>query len=74
MAVENPNEIIKDLKNDGTVFYVKHLDETNLNVIVRLVTQDDDQNRFNSIMTFFRIRDRNLKKLIEKNKLLYKAE
>lgn len=74
IAIESPNAVIRDLKNTGTVFYVKHLADTNLNVVVRLVTQVDDQTRFNSVMTFYRIRSSNLEKLISKNKLLYKSE
>ena len=73
-AVLSPNLIIKDLKHDGTVFMVKRLAETNLNVIVRLALGTDEKELKNSVMTFYRIRDKNLKKLIKKNKLLYKAE
>lgn len=53
---------------------VKKLPETNLNVVVRVVLETDDNNLKNSVMTFYRIRDKNLKKLIEKNRLLYKKE
>ena len=55
-------------------YLVKKLPETNLNVVVRVVLETDDNNLKNSVMTFYRIRDKNLKKLIEKNRLLYKKE
>ncbi len=55
------------------LIYMK-LPETNLNVVVRVVLETDDNNLKNSVMTFYRIRDKNLKKLIEKNRLLYKKE
>lgn len=45
---------------------VKKLPETNLNVVVRVVLETDDNKLKNSVMTFYRIRERNLKKLIEK--------
>lgn len=71
-AVNNPDVIIKDQKNSGTVFMVKKLEETNLNVIVRLVLETDDEKYKNSVMTFYRIRQKNLDKLEKKNKVLYK--
>ena len=73
-TIHNPDIIIKDCKNIGTVFMVKNLPETNLNVIVRLVLEEDDSKLKNSVMTFYRIRNKNLEKLIKRNKLLYKKE
>lgn len=73
-SVSSPDLIIKDIKNKGTVFMVKKLPETNLNVVVRVVLETDDNKLKNSVMTFYRIRERNLKKLIEKNGMLYKKE
>ena len=71
-AVTSPDVILKDQKNQGTVFMVKKLEETNLNVIVRLVLETDDEKYKNSVMTFYRIRQKNLDKLEKKNKVLYK--
>lgn len=71
-SIANPDMVIRDMKNDGTVFMIKKLPETNLNVVVRVVLETDDSTLKNSVMTFYRIRERNLRKLIEKNKLLYK--
>lgn len=69
-----PDVIIKDGKNIGTVFMVKRLSDTNLNVVLRLALVSDKSSLKNSIMTFWRIRDRNLQKLIEKGEVLYKRE
>lgn len=73
-SVQNPDYVIKDIKHDGTVFMVKKLPDTNLNVVVRVALDTDQEGLKNSVMTFYRIRERNLKKLIEKNRLLYKKE
>ena len=73
-CIDAPDLIILDKKNKGTVFMIKKLFETNINVVVRIVLQDDNINFKNSIMTFYRIRDKNLKKLINKNEVLYKKE
>ncbi len=73
-SVHSPDMIVRDIKHKGTVFMIKKLPDTNLNVVVRVVLETDDSRLKNSIMTFYRIRERNLKKLIEKNGLLYKKE
>jgi hypothetical protein len=73
-VVENPDLIIKDCKNENTVFFVKKLEDTNLNVVTKLILDTDEENYKNSVMTFYRIRDKNLKKLENKNKTLYKKE
>lgn len=73
-SVISPDMIIKDIRHEGTVFMVKHLPETNLNVVVRVVLKSDDSKLKNSVMTFYRIREKNLKKLVKKNGLLYKKE
>ena len=65
-SVTDPDLIIKDKKHEGTVFMVKRLPDTNLNVVVRVVLGTDDSNLKNSAMTFYRLRERNLKKQIEK--------
>lgn len=73
-TVKNPDIIIKDCKNDGTVFMIKQLENTNLNVVSRLVLPSDSEKLKNSVMTFYRIRQKNLLKLEKKNKILYKKE
>lgn len=73
-SVEHPDMLIKDEKHEGTVFMIKKLPDTNLNVVVRVVLETDEEGLKNSVMTFYRIRERNLRKLTEKNKLLYKRE
>ncbi|MBQ2935309.1 MAG: hypothetical protein IJ029_01690 [Lachnospiraceae bacterium] len=71
ICIEHPDIVVQDIVNQGTVFMIKKLPDTNLNVVVRLVLQGEDVNRKNSVMTFYRIREKNLEKLINKNKLLY---
>ena len=71
-TVLNPDLIIKDEKNKNTIFMVKKLVNTNLNVIVKLIVDTDEKDYKNSVMTFYRIRDKNLKKKKKKNKTIYK--
>lgn len=73
-CVENPDYIIKDSKNPDTIFMIKRLQDTNLNVVSKLALDTKMSGLKNSVMTFYRIRERNLRKLIAKNALLYKKE
>ena len=73
-SILSPDILLQDLKNAGTIFAVKKLPDTNLNVVIRLVLDTDNPDFKNSVMTFYRIRDKNLKKLIERNPILYIKE
>ena len=73
-VVAEPDIIIKDEKNVNTVFMVKKLENTNLNLVVKIILETDEKDLKKSVMTFYRIRERNLKKLVDRNKTLYKSE
>lgn len=73
-SILSPDILIQDVKNVGTVFAVKRLPDTNLNVVLRLVLDTDNPDFKNSVMTFYRIREKNLKKLMQKNPVLYIKE
>ena len=73
-CIQYPDLILTDEKNYGTVFMIKKLSDTNLIMVLRLVLENEDCRLKNSVMTFWRKRDRNLKKLIRKNEILYKKE
>ena len=73
-SILSPDILIQDIKNVRTVFAVKKLPDTNLNVVLRLVLDTDNPDFKNSVMTFYRIREKNLKKLMEKNPVLYIKE
>jgi len=73
-TAEKPDIIIKDCKNELTVFMIKKLESTNLNVVAKLIVCENNEDLKNSVMTFYRIRNKNLIKLEKKNKILYKRE
>lgn len=45
LCVEEPDVVIEDIEHEGTIFMVKKLQETNLNVVVRLILQGEDTSR-----------------------------
>lgn len=57
-TVIDPDIILKDQNNIGTVYMIKNLETTNLNVVARLVLETDKADYKNSVMTFFRIREK----------------
>ncbi|MCH5206616.1 MAG: hypothetical protein J1F09_06650 [Oscillospiraceae bacterium] len=73
-AIQSPDLIIKDVKNSNTVFMVKCLEDTNLNIVIKLALEGSGENIKNSVISFYRIRHSNLKKLQKNNKVLYKRE
>lgn len=73
-VVLNPKEVLEDCKNKDTLFLIDKLEKNNLNVVVKLNTTNNKEHPQNSVMTAWIIRDRNLKKLREKNKTIYKDE
>ena len=73
-AIQSPDIILKDQLNENTVFIIKKLEDTNINVVIRLILETDEQEHKNSVMTFYRIRTKNLVKLEKKHKTLYKKE
>lgn len=72
--IKNPHLVVKDEKNENTVFMIRQIENTNLNIVLKIVTLDDEKHPKNSIMTAYRIRNKNVKKLEKKNKVLYKYE
>ena len=73
-TVLQPNEVIEDLKNKDTLFFIGKLGKNNLNVIIKLNTVNSIEHPQNSIMTAWIIRNSNLEKLRKRNKIIYKRE
>ena len=74
LTLELPDLILVDEKHEGTVLMIRKTKDTNLNAIVRLVLPGEDEKRKNSVMTFYRIRDKNVEKLKKKSEILYSKE
>ena len=50
-VVLNPREVLEDIKNEDTIFLIDKLGYTNLNVVIKLNTNNDQIHPQNSIMT-----------------------
>lgn len=73
-VIEKPDYILRDEAHAATAFMIKQLQDTNLNIIIKLAVIEDEKHPKNSIMTMYRIRDKNVKKLLIKHETIYKLE
>ena len=74
-VVASPDLVLLDDKNAATILLVKSIADMNCNMVLRLaLLTDEDTEKQNSIMTFHRIRDSYLKRLLSRKKILYKSE
>lgn len=73
-VVEMPDMILKDSKNHNTVFYIKYIEETHLNIVVRLSLEVEDADRKNSVITSYQLGAKTLKRLKKNNKTLYNRD
>lgn len=72
--IQNPDYILEDKDNIDTVLILKNIFENgdNVQVVVKLYTNKTDIWKNNTILTFWHIREKNYRKCIAKNKILYK--
>lgn len=70
--IENPDYILEDNNNIDTILILKKLNEENKNIqIVIKLNTTKDKSRYNTILTFWQIRDKNYIKTIQHNKIIY---
>jgi hypothetical protein len=72
-VIECPEIIMQSKKDDKTLLLLRHIEDTNVNVVVKLSLLSEDSLE-NSIITSHRVGDRSLRKLMKKNKVLYKKD
>ena len=71
--VENPDYIV-ETERYGTALVLKRIEDKRFKVILRLVTEYDNVEYKNSIITFMRINQSEWNRLLRKRKILYKNE
>lgn len=70
--IETPDRIIVDPKNENSIFMIKKIDTSNVNVVVRLMLAEESSEFKNSVITMYQIREKNVLKLEKKGKVIYK--
>lgn len=71
--IKNPDYILEDKDNIDTILMLSEIkeEEKNIQVVVRLQTNQKEKDKYNSILTFWHIRERNYKSAIKNNKIIY---
>ena len=74
--IETPDYILEDEKNTDTVIYLKTIKDNNKNlqIVLKLVTKITNKNHKNSILTFWKIKEKTLHQLLRNKKIIYKKE
>lgn len=72
--IRYPKYILEDYKNKNTLLFIASIQNENINLVIKLNVYDDKEYIKNSIITLWRVRDKNLQKLINKNRTIYKKE
>ena len=73
-AIETPTYILEDSKNIATALFVKRLDASDINVVVRLKIEDvNAEDLRSSVITMYRLGEKTLARLLKKNNVLYKS-
>lgn len=72
--LDDPDYIFISQKNKDTLFYVAYNETAKLNIVIRLALAEGSNYLKNSIITSFSINDIGIRKMVRKNKILYKKE
>jgi hypothetical protein len=70
--VESPDVVIEDPKNEDTIWAIKGYDKHAL-VVIKLNTSQPGE-RKNSIITMWKVQEKNLRRYLRTKKVLYKRE
>ena len=72
-VIKNPHYILEDKDNIDTILILKTINEKEKNIqVVIKIHINKEENKYNSIITFWHIRDRNYNATIKNNKIIYK--
>ena len=72
--LSNPDYIIDDNKNANTVLYMKTItkDNKNIQVVVRLATNQEKKGKKNSIITLWKIKDKTYNQMLRNKEIIWK--
>lgn len=67
--IKEPDYILKDKNNVDTILVLKTIADTNIQIVIKLHT-NKDENKYNTVLTFWQIREKNYKKTVQRNKII----
>ena len=73
-VIATPDIILEDCKHPHTAMFIRHIEETNVNVIVKVAYADSNSDLESSVITMYQLNEKKIEKMIKKNVLIYKNE
>ena len=73
LIINEPDYILDDKDSINTLLILKSIEEENIKiqVVIKLNVDTNEQNRYNSVITFYRVRERNYNSIIKNNQIIY---
>ena len=75
-VIKEPDYILEDTKNVDTIILLKRIHDKmkNIQLVIKLSTGKDIKKNKNSILTFWKVRNRTYCQLVRNKKIIYKNE
>ena len=70
-AIEMPNIILVDQKDQDTALFIRHVEATNINVVVKIAYAVQNTGRKSSVITMYRLGEKTKARLMKKLKMIY---
>lgn len=67
--IENPDYVLKDGKNENTILLIRELESKAYNTVIKISVKENTELK-NSILTFYKIRDREVRRLCNISKVV----
>lgn len=70
--IENPDYILEDSKNKDSIWVVKNIKDKNINTVIKLSLKNKREHKkfLNSVITIHKIREKELRRVLKKHKIL----
>lgn len=69
-SIKNPDYILEDKENKDTILILKRIGDKRIHIVIKLQTNNRDINKYNSVITYWQIRERSYRSTIKNNKKL----
>lgn len=73
-VIAAPDVILEDCKHADTAMFIRHIAETNVNVIVKIAYANCNSDLESSVITMYRLNEKKKEKMIRRNVVVYKRE
>ena len=70
-TVEIPNLILLDKKDQNTALFIRHVEDTNINVVVKIAYAFENTGRKSSVITMYRLGEKTKARLMKNLKMIY---